>query len=390
MNDLVEVLVRYGYLVVFGWVFAEQIGLPIPAMPVLLAAGAMAGTGRLSLVLVLVLAGIASLVSDVIWYWIGRLGGGRVLGFLCRISLEPDSCVRRTEETFSRRGARSLLIAKFVPGYSTAAPPLAGIVRMRFARFGLHRHRRPHLGRRLCRSRLAVQPPAGTSGELRHAPGRRARRASGGGFRRLYRVEVYRAATVSAADPDRANHAGRAEGYARWRGGRDGCGRSPPGGVRERADDHPARAPSDDRGPGSAPAGGPARPGHRPLLHLTQRGLQRPGGADPETPRHRTGPSAGRRLPSLARSRLSDDQRGRHTGRGPARSIKSWTTRSSSWSTMSWPGAGYASHSSEPGAGGGSENPVSAVQFRPSPPFFPNKCPAGREVYAQIRHTDFP
>ena len=85
MDDLVEVLGCYGYLVVFGWVFAEQIGLPIPAMPALLAAGAMAGTGRLSLVLVL--AGIASLVSDVIWYWIGRLGGGRVLGFLCRISL---------------------------------------------------------------------------------------------------------------------------------------------------------------------------------------------------------------------------------------------------------------------------------------------------------------
>ena len=135
MNELVDVLVRYGYLVVFAWVFAEQIGLPIPAMPVLLAAGAMAGTGRLSLVLVLVLAGTASLVSDVIWYWIGRVGGGRVLSFLCRISLEPDSCVRRTEESFSRQGARSLLFAKFVPGYSTAAPPLAGIVRMRFARF---------------------------------------------------------------------------------------------------------------------------------------------------------------------------------------------------------------------------------------------------------------
>ncbi len=135
MNDLLDVLVRYGYLVVFGWVFAEQIGLPIPAMPVLLAAGAMAGTGRLSLVVVLVLAGIASLASDVIWYWIGRVGGGRVLSFLCRISLEPDSCVRRTEESFSRQGARSLLFAKFVPGYSTAAPPLAGIVRMGFARF---------------------------------------------------------------------------------------------------------------------------------------------------------------------------------------------------------------------------------------------------------------
>jgi membrane protein DedA with SNARE-associated domain len=135
MNDLLDALVRYGYLVVFGWVFAEQIGLPIPAMPVLLAAGAVAGTGRLSVVFVLVLAGIASLVSDVIWYWIGRVGGGRVLGLLCRISLEPDSCVRRTEETFSRQGARSLLIAKFVPGYSTAAPPLAGMVQMRFARF---------------------------------------------------------------------------------------------------------------------------------------------------------------------------------------------------------------------------------------------------------------
>src|SRR5258706_14248748 len=83
MNDLVEVLVRYGYLVVFGWAFAEQIGLPIPAMPVLLAAGAMAGTGRLSLVLVLLLAALASLVSHGIWYWSARLGGGRVLAFFC-------------------------------------------------------------------------------------------------------------------------------------------------------------------------------------------------------------------------------------------------------------------------------------------------------------------
>src|SRR2546429_6645442 len=135
MNDLLDVLVRYGYLVVFGWVFAEQIGLPIPAMPVLLAAGAMAGTGRLSLVVVLVLAGIASLASDVIWYWIGRLGGGRVLSFLCRISLEPHSCVRRPEESFSRQGARSLLFAKFVAGYSNPAPPPAGSVRVGLAPF---------------------------------------------------------------------------------------------------------------------------------------------------------------------------------------------------------------------------------------------------------------
>ena len=135
MSGPLGVLVRYGYAVVFGWVFAEQIGLPVPAVPVLLAAGALSGSGQLSFALVLLLAGLASLVSDAIWYWIGRTGGGRVLGLLCRISLEPDSCVRRTEETFTRHGERSLLIAKFVPGFSTAAPPLAGMVRMPFLRF---------------------------------------------------------------------------------------------------------------------------------------------------------------------------------------------------------------------------------------------------------------
>lgn len=114
---------------------ADQIGLPIPAVPVLLAAGAVAGTGRLSLALILVVAGLASLVSDTIWYWIGRARGARVLGWLCRISLEPDSCVRRTQRAFSTHGARSLLVAKFVPGFSTAAPPLAGIVRMPLLQF---------------------------------------------------------------------------------------------------------------------------------------------------------------------------------------------------------------------------------------------------------------
>lgn len=133
--NAIDTLVRYGYLVIFGAVFAEQVGLPFPSEPFLLATGGMAGSGRLSLWVALGLATLASLMGDMVWYWLGRTRGPRVLGWLCRMSLEPDSCVRRTEETFSRRGARSLLIAKFVPGYSTAAPPLAGIVRMRFARF---------------------------------------------------------------------------------------------------------------------------------------------------------------------------------------------------------------------------------------------------------------
>jgi membrane protein DedA with SNARE-associated domain len=135
MNAIIEILIRHGHAVVFGSVLAEQIGLPIPAIPVLLAAGGLAGAGRLNLALLLVGAGIASLMADTFWYWIGRTGGARVLGWLCRISLERDSCVRRTERAFGAYGAYSLLFAKFVPGYSTVAPPLAGIVRMSVLQF---------------------------------------------------------------------------------------------------------------------------------------------------------------------------------------------------------------------------------------------------------------
>jgi membrane protein DedA with SNARE-associated domain len=137
MDSAIDILVRYGYLVVFGSVLAEQIGIPIPAIPVLLAAGGLAGSGRLSLALLLALSGVASLMADLTWYWIGRLGGARVLGWLCRISLEPDSCVRRTQTSFSKHGSRTLVFAKFVPGLSTIAPPLAGIVRMPLGRFVL-------------------------------------------------------------------------------------------------------------------------------------------------------------------------------------------------------------------------------------------------------------
>jgi membrane protein DedA with SNARE-associated domain len=137
MEAITDTLVRHGYVVVFVWVLAEQIGVPLPAVPFLLAAGALAGSGRLSLPLILVVAAIASLIGDTLWYWIGRLGDGRVLRWLCVISLEPDSCVRRTQDVFGRHGARSLLIAKFVPGYNTAAPPLAGIIRMPVTTFML-------------------------------------------------------------------------------------------------------------------------------------------------------------------------------------------------------------------------------------------------------------
>ncbi len=135
MDSTLDVLVRYGHLVVFGTVLGEQIGLPIPAIPFLLAAGGLAGGGKLSLALLLLLSGVASLIADTAWYVVGRLGGARVLGWLCRVSLEPDSCVRRTQTIFSAHGARSLVVAKFIPGFSTIAPPLAGTVRMPLGRF---------------------------------------------------------------------------------------------------------------------------------------------------------------------------------------------------------------------------------------------------------------
>ncbi|MBI3695971.1 MAG: DedA family protein [Acidobacteria bacterium] len=129
-------LLRHGYALLFAFVLAEQIGLPIPAMPVLLAMGALAE--RFSLPVSLALATVASLVSDLVWYELGRRRGRSVLNLLCRISLEPDTCVRRTEKLFSSSGAGALLLAKFVPGLSTVAPPLAGVLRMRMRRFVLY------------------------------------------------------------------------------------------------------------------------------------------------------------------------------------------------------------------------------------------------------------
>ena len=135
MHGLLEFLLRHGYLVLLVWVFAEQGGLPIPSIPLLLAAGALAGTGRLNLMTALLCCLVAALAADTIWYRLGKRNGIKVLQLLCRISLEPDSCVRRTEGLFEKQGARSLLFAKFLPGLNTVATPLAGIFHMKFRKF---------------------------------------------------------------------------------------------------------------------------------------------------------------------------------------------------------------------------------------------------------------
>src|SRR6058998_967942 len=126
MNETLEFLVRHGAAVLFAAVFVEQMGVPLPAAPWLLAAGALAATGRINWFVALTAATFGSVLADLIWFYLGRYGGHRVVNLLCRISLEPDSCVRRTQELFTRYGMRGVVVAKFIPGLSTLAPPLAG------------------------------------------------------------------------------------------------------------------------------------------------------------------------------------------------------------------------------------------------------------------------
>jgi membrane protein DedA with SNARE-associated domain len=137
MHGIEHYLFKHGYLVLFVFVLAEQIGFPIPSFPVQIAMGALARAGRYSAVASVALAALACLLCDLGWYQLGRYRGHKILNLLCRISLEPDSCVRRTEESFARHGARSLLFAKFVPGLATAAPSLSGLLRMNLLTFVL-------------------------------------------------------------------------------------------------------------------------------------------------------------------------------------------------------------------------------------------------------------
>jgi membrane protein DedA with SNARE-associated domain len=130
-----EFLIRHGYLVLFLWLLLEQAALPVPSIPLLLACGALSRTGAMQIHLVLLYGMAACLIADNFWFQLGRHRGARVLRFLCRIALEPDSCVRQTENTFLKYGMRSLLVSKFVPGLNAVAAPLAGSSGARLGRF---------------------------------------------------------------------------------------------------------------------------------------------------------------------------------------------------------------------------------------------------------------
>jgi membrane protein DedA with SNARE-associated domain len=135
VTRLIHLVVHYGVPLVALNVFLEQIGAPVPAVPTLIVAGTLTRTGQMSSTYVILFAVLASLVADYIWFLLGRRYGYRILRTLCRISLSPDSCVRDTEANFERWGMKSLLIAKFIPGFSTVAPPLAGATKASTVQF---------------------------------------------------------------------------------------------------------------------------------------------------------------------------------------------------------------------------------------------------------------
>ena len=138
MKDVLAFLMQHRYAVLGAVVFLEQLGLPIPAVPFLLAAGALSGLGKLDLLTAMVLVVLSALLADLTWYQTGRRRGASILRLLCKISLEPDTCVRRTEDIFTRHGVRTLLIAKFIPGLNAAATPMAGVIGMKLSRFLLY------------------------------------------------------------------------------------------------------------------------------------------------------------------------------------------------------------------------------------------------------------
>jgi len=135
MNDLLSMMACHGYALTFAVLFAEAIGLPFPAAIALVAAGAAVASHTLSGPGVLLAAIIALMIGDIAQFWLGRVAGWALLGFLCRLSMNPETCILRSAESFYKRGKVTLLVAKFIPGINTMAAPLAGSMKMRFGQF---------------------------------------------------------------------------------------------------------------------------------------------------------------------------------------------------------------------------------------------------------------
>ena len=135
MADLLSLMARHGYALTFALLFVEAIGFPFPAAIALVAAGAAVASHTLSATGVLLAAMVALLIGDSTQFWLGRYTGWALLGFLCRLSMNPETCILRSAESFYKRGKLTVVVAKFIPGINTMAAPLAGSMKMRYGQF---------------------------------------------------------------------------------------------------------------------------------------------------------------------------------------------------------------------------------------------------------------
>ena len=131
----IDFFLHFAYIILFLWVLGEQLGVPVPSMPLLLAAGTLTATHRLSLPLVLLSVVAGCFVSDSLWYLLGKRFGSAMVKLVCRLSFERTTCVRKTEDYFTKYGEQALLVAKFIPGLGTVAAPIAGQTGMRYRVF---------------------------------------------------------------------------------------------------------------------------------------------------------------------------------------------------------------------------------------------------------------
>ncbi len=133
-----EFFVHYAYPILFLWVLLEQLGVPIPSVPVLLTAGTLAATHKVNGPIALLAVLVACVLADSVWFFLGRRYGGAIIKLLCRFSFEASTCVAKTQGYFEKRGALTLLFSKFIPGLSTVAPPIAGQSGLPYGRFVLY------------------------------------------------------------------------------------------------------------------------------------------------------------------------------------------------------------------------------------------------------------
>jgi membrane protein DedA with SNARE-associated domain len=290
VENALAVLVSYGYVILAVFVVAEQVPLPVPAVPVLLGIGALAAEGRMSIGLALAIACAAALPVDLVWRRLGAVRGTEALRSLCRLALEPDSCIRRSETLFERYGSPVLLIAKFVPGLTALAPAMAGLVKVRLARFlaldiagiVLWAGTWMSLGYLFSHTLQSIVTQATRAGSLLGAL------AAGFIIYALVKIVVRRRLVRQL----RAARITTSELKV----------------MLDRGEDvwidftlhHPGSAMDRGRGDNPRPRGHPARSGHRAGLHVTGRSDERPCGADAQAKGHHARPALARRAGRLA------------------------------------------------------------------------------------------